>query len=286
MRESYIQITEESKNKPILSIHYEPTRTMDYNTFCQVINALPKGIDEIHITGGDPLVVSSLARYLTLASKKAKIILHTPCSVSPEALNSIKQLISKVVVQLKYPDENLHDEWNKNAKAYSHLIKALEWCQSNKMPHTVHFEVDTQNYNYLLRVIKLCKNYGSSLHLSRTLPLTKEIGPLFLISSVWNAVCYDAEHSGLIVTVDTDKNNVQSCSAGVGQFNVFPDGSISMSSNSAVILGNIVYESWPILKDRLMKERLKYSKCSSCPCIVEKKRNLFPLEKIDEAMAW
>lgn len=285
MRTVNLKLTEQSKNRPIVQEYYEPAKTMEYADFMVAVNNFSPDIEEVNIVGGDPLLVPNLSKYLSYLSKY-KVNIVTPCSVPPDVLARVRKMIKGVTVLLKYPDEELHNQWNKNSKSYSYLLQTLDWCQKNKIQSTIHFEADSPNYIYLLKVLDLCKKYGSVLHLTRFLPSSPFHNNLFLPDEIWSIVCKDAQQSGLIVSYHSGLNNMQSCGAGISEMYVLPDGSVTLTSDSNMNVGNILSEEMSTLKDRLQKERLKYSKCFSCPCIIEKKRLQFPLEVIDKMFVW
>ncbi len=125
-----------------------------------------KGIEELRITGGEPLVYDDLPYVLTKAKQLGlKTVLFTNCILYPERAKEIKGLVDQLFFSLDYPYKEKHDR-SRGRSSFNRLVKSIEVATRLKEDPIIFYTVTRDSILYLPETIEFCEKFSLDVYLN------------------------------------------------------------------------------------------------------------------------
>lgn len=125
-----------------------------------------KGIAELQVTGGEPLLYDNLPLVLGKAKQLGlKTTLFTNCVLYPERAKEIKGLTEKIFFSMDYPYPEMHNR-SRGRSAFNRLIKSIEAATHLKEEAAIFYTVTRDSILYLPEAIEFCEKFSIDLYIN------------------------------------------------------------------------------------------------------------------------
>ena len=229
---------------------------MSLKDFQTIIDKLPKNINSLVLSGGEPCMHAKLMPMAKYASDNLiPPPIFTSGVISKDWLK-LKPFITSLHITIHAPGPR-DEAWKQKYGSFQIVRQNLENARNLKIPLAIHYTVGIDNQDCLEEMVELAKEYGANLDILRLLPFTSEIKPLTLSDDQWEFFCEEASKYDNVRIMIPSKYSSQVCTAGVTRIAVDADGIINpciyLSVNPPI--ANILHDSFNNIERKLVEWR-------------------------------
>ena len=217
-------------------------KDMIFSDFKKIIDNLPKTIERLELTGGEPFIHPQLIKFCGYASENLTkpFVFTSGVIVNKKILSKLKPYISGIKVTLRSSNPDKDEKIRGYKNSYCLTLKTLELCNELGIPAYIHYVVmSKQEIN---EIKKIAKGYNAS---TEFLPLIAKNQPLI----------YEYPKSY--------------CTAGVLRCAIDVNGNVMPCVYIRKTFGNILNNNINIIIKNMYKWREKFGECKK-ECIAYK----------------
>ncbi|MFC1496188.1 radical SAM protein [Candidatus Margulisiibacteriota bacterium] len=125
-----------------------------------------KGVEELRITGGEPLLYDELPQVLKIAKELGfKISLFTNCYHYPERAKEIKNLVNTFYFSIDYPYPEQHNR-SRGRSLFNNIIRSIEKATHLKENIVMFYTVTRDSILYLPEIVEFCDKFSVNVILN------------------------------------------------------------------------------------------------------------------------
>ncbi|NQU17502.1 MAG: radical SAM protein [Candidatus Saganbacteria bacterium] len=125
-----------------------------------------RGVEELRITGGEPLLYDNLPHVLGKARQlDLKTILITNCILYAERSKEIQGMVDQLFFSLDYPYPEKHNR-SRGRSVFNKLIRSIEAATHLKEDPAILYTVTRDSILYLPETIEFCEKFNINLFLN------------------------------------------------------------------------------------------------------------------------
>jgi len=129
-------------------------------------NVRERGVEELHITGGEPLLYEKLGLFLEKAKKIGlKTSLSTNCLLYPDRAEEIKGLLDTLYFSLDYPFAEEHNR-SRGRPLFNKVIKSIETATRLKENAVIFYTLTRDSVLYLPEMVEFCDKFNINCYLN------------------------------------------------------------------------------------------------------------------------
>jgi len=261
-----IAVTNSCPNRCPACFVWKTDERMSLEDFKKVIKKLPSNLITLVFTGGETFTHPDLLKMCKYAAEfLIKPLLFTSGAVFLD-MKPFKRYIDSVTVTIKYPSEELDNEWKGNPKAYKNAIRLLGQLKKLGIPRKINWAVDRDNVVVIEEMVKLAEKYDATIDMLRFMPYTHGVRTLALTDEEWEMVCEESLKYELIKIRSPSRYSYQSCTGGVGRLSINVDGSVTPCLYWTFdSVANLLNESYEEVEKSLEEWRYRIANAEMCP---------------------
>lgn len=256
-----INITEVCRLRCVGCYAPKLAKSMTMEQFRRIIHSLPKGVETITLSGGEPLLHPLLFDFVDFCNEN---------NIRPRIVTSgfedtdytlLKDKVDLITVTIKSPNDKEDSEWKlgrPDGETYIKAIETLERLKFLEIPRAINWVADKKNKKSWLAMVRLAQEYDAYLQVIRFIPYQMPLIKYDLSNNEWERLCKTLDGCNNVHIAFPSKVSYQVCTAGLTRMNVHANGDVTPCIYSNEVVGNIFEESYSKIEKKLEKWRVKY----------------------------
>ena len=241
---------------------------MSLDDFRKIINKLPKSIDHVVISGGEPFIHPELMDMVRYCSDNlCKPSLFTSGVAAPKDLKKLSEYVYDVTVTIKFP--NSGDDWWKHVPgSLEKSVRFLEACKRAGIDTNINWCVGSNNMLYKRDMLSLAADNDSVLCILRYIPYDDGFREFALKDEEWEDLCKEMVQYKNVRVLFPSHTTSMDCIAGIHRMSILPSGEVSPCLYwSFSTVGNILNEDYKIIEKKLEDWRVGIGDIRGCPVL-------------------
>jgi len=254
---------------------------MSLEDFQTIIDKLPKNINSLVLSGGEPCMHPKLVSMAKYASDNLIPPTIFTSGVILKDWLKLKPFITSLHVTIHAPGKR-DETWKQKYGSFQIVRQNLKRVKELDIPLAIHYTISVDNRDCLKEMVELAKEYGAKLDILRLLPFISEIKPLTLSDDQWTFFCEEASkydnvrimfperpcHVSIIVKIKSaiSRKRKEECTAGVSRIAIDTFGGVTpciyYPTNSP--LANILHDSFKNVERKIVEWRKLQGRETRC----------------------